>query len=68
MSLEGFIPANLNMHDDENINKAAKISPWWYLIYNQSWAVHAEATMESKYYSKTEFCCWFTLSLHQSST
>jgi hypothetical protein len=27
MSLEGFIPANLNMHDDENINKAAKISP-----------------------------------------
>jgi hypothetical protein len=26
MPLEGLIPANLNMHDDENI-KAAKISP-----------------------------------------
>jgi hypothetical protein len=25
--LEGLIPANLNMHGDENIIKAAKISP-----------------------------------------
>jgi hypothetical protein len=27
MPLEGLISANLNMHDDENIIKAAKISP-----------------------------------------
>jgi hypothetical protein len=26
MPLEGLIPANLNMHDDDNIIKAAKIS------------------------------------------
>jgi hypothetical protein len=58
MPLEGLIPANLNMYDDKNI-KAAK-------IYTQDLhddisstirAVHTEATMESKYYSKTEFCC-----------